>query len=136
MGDPIRAEVVQREAQAARGLERVCVFCLMPKARVKIDKNGSPFLVCASCGSRAFMKGAESFRGVSLLQELVVQVVGDDPRRLWALQAELDGERSVAHQLWDLAKLMNTWASKPATAGLLAERPEPTPVQAPAAPAA
>lgn len=136
MGDPIRAEVAQREAETVRGLERVCCFCLMPKARVKIDKNGSPFMVCASCGSRAFMKGAESFRGVSLLQELIVMVVGDDPKRLWALQAELDGERSVAHSLWGFVREMNSWASKPAMAGLVSpKQPEPAPAPTPAAPA-
>jgi hypothetical protein len=104
----------------------------MPKSRIKIDKNGAAFSICSSCGTRCFMKGAESFRGVALMQELVIAVVADDPRRLWALQAELDGERSVIGQLWGFAREMNAWASKPAL-GLLARHPEPSP--SPASPA-
>lgn len=39
------------------GRRVVCMCCLMPAMRVKLDKRGRPFLGCGACGTMVFPRG-------------------------------------------------------------------------------
>lgn len=42
-------------------IEVDCIFCLNDgSARVRLDKNGHPYVVCLNCGARTFLKTAKS----------------------------------------------------------------------------
>lgn len=44
---------------------RPCILCFSPDGmEVRADRRGRPYCTCAACGSKVFLRGARSFRGV------------------------------------------------------------------------
>ncbi len=63
---------------------RTCWWCLTASAMaLRLDRNGKPFLVCAVCGARGFMRTPVSLNGVAVVAPVVEQIreqLTNDPR--------------------------------------------------------
>lgn len=92
--DPQKAEYLERQRQsyAASSSERICIACLEPKAYIGIDRGGRPFQKCRACQCTLFMKDITSWRGLSLMAQIIRDVTGMEIEKLWNLQRILDAD--------------------------------------------
>jgi hypothetical protein len=108
--DPIRQRIA---ATPAPPNARICPLCLCPRAFVKWDKNQRPYAVCQGCGGRMFFRGAQSLRGLALIETVVLMATGNDQNKLFALQHALDTEASIVPMVVGAVERARAWASKP-----------------------